>query len=316
MRVAVASRSFSRHPQLRSELLAKYPGATFNDAGVSLAGEALAAFLEGHDAAIIALERITDDVLARLPKLKIIAKYGVGLDGLDLAAMARRGVRLGWTPGVNRRSVAELVIACAIALLRHVPLAMESVRRGEWRQLMGRQLSARTVGIVGCGHVGKDVAILARAFGCRVLANDIKDYAEFYRKHDITPVDLEALLAESGIVTLHTPLDASTRNILSAERLALMKPDAILINTARGGLVDDAAVKDMLRTGRLAGAAFDVFEKEPPEDFELLRLPNFIALPHIGGSSEEAVLAMGRAAIEGLSRNGDPFGVAGLARPR
>ncbi|CAA7622554.1 Phosphoglycerate dehydrogenase [Magnetospirillum sp. LM-5] len=310
-RVAVASRSFSRHPILRAELLERYECVTFNDAGVSLAGEALIEFLSGHDKAITALERLDEATLARLPELKVVGKYGVGLDMIDLAALARLGKKLGWTGGVNKRSVSELVIAAAIALLRHVPQGNALVLGGGWKQLMGRQLSQRTVGIVGCGHVGKDLAVLLRAFGCRVLAHDIKTFPEFYATHAIEPMGLDALLAEADIVTLHLPLDSSTRDILPADKLGLMRRGSILINMARGGLVDEAAVKAMLADGHLAGAAFDVFAEEPPVDFDLLRHPNMLALPHIGGSAEEAVLAMGRAAIAGLDKGRDPLDFVG-----
>lgn len=310
-RVAVASRSFSKHPVLRAELLARYERVTFNDAGVSLSGEALVEFLSGHDKAITALESLSAEVLERLPELKVVGKYGVGLDMIDLAAMSRLGKRLGWTGGVNRRSVSELVIAFMIALLRHVPQGNALIRSGGWRQLMGRQLSERVVGIIGCGHIGKDLTRLLKAFGCRVLAHDIKDFPDFYAETGVEPRGLEPLLAEADIVTLHLPLDASTRNVLSAERLALMRPGAILINAARGGLVDEAALRGMLEDGRLTGAAFDVFATEPPEDRALIDLPNFLCTPHVGGSAEEAVLAMGRAAIAGLDDCRDPLDYKG-----
>jgi len=309
-RIAVASRSFSKHPVLRAELLARHSQVTFNDGGLSLSGDELVAFLKGHERAITALERLDASVLARLPELKVVAKYGVGLDMLDLNAMQVRGIRLGWRGGVNKRSVSELVIAFAVTLLRHLPQAAALVREGGWRQIMGRQLSDRTVGIVGCGHVGKDLARLLRPWGCRILAHDIRDFPEFYAETGVRPVALDALLTEADVVTLHLPFDETTHNILSAERLGKMRSDAILINAARGGLVDEAALKAMLAEGRLAGAAFDVFAQEPPTDLELLRLPNFLATPHIGGSAEEAVLAMGRAAIEGLEVNGDPLAMA------
>ncbi|GAB6052599.1 phosphoglycerate dehydrogenase [Magnetospira thiophila] len=299
-RIAVTSRSFSRHPVLRAELLARYSQVTFNDAGLSLDGESLIDFLRGHDRAITALEKMTGAVFAALPELRVLSKYGVGFDMLDLTAMAERGIKLGWTGGVNKRSVAELTIALAIALLRHVQAANREVLAGTWRQHMGLHLSERTVGIVGCGHAGKDLGILLRAFGCRVLAHDIRDFPDFYAAHGVEPMGLEDLLRGSDIVTLHLPRDPSTENILNAERLALMKPGAYLINAARGGLLDEVAAKAMLLDGRLAGAAFDVFAQEPPRDDELLHLPNVIVTPHIGGSAEEAILAMGRAAIAGL----------------
>jgi phosphoglycerate dehydrogenase-like enzyme len=298
--VAVTSRSFSRHPILREQLQNRYSRVRFNDDGRSLEGRDLIDFLRGHVKAITALEKLGEALFAAVPELRVVSKYGVGLDMLDLEAMERHGVSLGWTGGVNRRSVSELVISFAISLLHETHTANKQVLSGTWRQIKGRQLSGKTVGIVGCGHIGKDVAILMRAFGCPVLAHDILSFKEFYSEHSVTPVSLEELLASSDVVTLHLPLDDSTRNILSAERLTLMKPGAILINAARGHLVDEAALKRMLIEGHLSGAAFDVFCMEPPDDIELLNLPNFIATPHIGGSTEEAVLAMGQAAIKGL----------------
>ncbi|MHA1600985.1 MAG: phosphoglycerate dehydrogenase [Alphaproteobacteria bacterium] len=304
--IAVTSRSFSAHPTLRADLLERYSDVLFNDQGVSLSSENLIEFARGRRKLITALERIDDTVLSALPELEVISKYGVGTDTVDMAALARHGVRFGWTGGVNRRSVTELVIAFMISLLRHVPLAQLEIRDGTWKNRKGRQLSDRTVGIIGCGHVGKDLTTILRAFGCQVLAHDILDFPEFYAAHQVEAVGLEDLLRRADIVSLHVPLDESTRNMLNADRLALMKPDALLINAARGGLVDEDALKAMLKDGRLAGAGFDVFAQEPANDLELMRLPNFLATPHLGGSAEEAILAMGRAAIAGLDDNALP----------
>jgi len=298
--VAVTSRSFSRHPVLRAELLSRYEKVRFNEDGRQLSGDDLVAFLRGHPKVITALEVIDESVLSRLPELKVISKVGIGLDMIDLAALDRHGVRLRWASGTNQRSVSELVVAFAITLLRHVVPCVLEVRSGIWRQPKGRTLSGQTVGIIGFGNVGKDLVGLLRPFGCRVLCYDILESPEFNAEYQVTAVDLETLLCESDVVSVHLPLNDSTRNILSADRLSRMKASAILINTARGHLIDESALKLMLKTGRLAGAAFDVFATEPPEDAELLALPNFLATPHVGGSTEEAILAMGRAAITGL----------------
>lgn len=302
-RVAVCSRSFSLNSVLREELLQRYENVTFNDIGAKLEGKVLVDFLRGHDKAITALEVVDESVLSQLSDLTVISKYGVGLDMINMEAMQKNGIKLGWTGGVNRRSVSELVISFSIALLRHVVAANREVLAGTWRQHMGGYLSGRTVGIIGCGYIGKDLVKLLQPFGCPILVNDIVDYNDFYNQYDVKPVPIEELLAQSDIVTLHVPLDDSTRNILTAERLALMKADAILINAARGGLVDEQALKEMLQSERLAAAAFDVFAVEPPQDQELLELSNFLVTPHIGGSAREAILAMGRAAIEGLDNN-------------
>ena len=304
--VAVCSRSFSTNEELRCALLARYQHVTFNDKGLQLDGDALVDFLKGHDKAITALEKIDEDVLSRLPDLKVIGKYGVGLDMIDLPAMRKYGKRLGWIGGVNRRSVSELVIAFAIALLRHIPAANREVISGRWRQHVGGYLSGKTVGIIGCGHIGKDLVPLLKAFGCQILVNDIREYRDFYNIHSIEDVTLDRLLSCSDVVTLHVPLDKSTQGLLNARTLALLKPSAVLINAARGGLVDEVVLKQMLMDGKLAAAAFDVFAQEPPTDRELLMLPNFLATPHIGGSAREAILAMGKAAIDGLDTNKIP----------
>ena len=298
--VAVASRSFSRDARLRRELAARYTQVRFNETGCTLAGDELIEFLRGHPRAITGLEALDDAVFRAVPELRVVSKYGVGLDMIDVRAARRHGVSVRWTPGVNRQAVAELTVGLMIALCRGiVPLARE-VGEGRWRQPVGRQLSSAVVGIVGCGHVGKQVARLCLAFGATVLAHDIVSYDEFYGESGVRPVAFADLLRASDIVTVHVPLDASTRGLIGAGELALMKPSAFLINTARGGLLDETAVKAALVAHRLAGAAFDVFATEPPADLELLSLPTFMATPHIGGSTEESVLAMGRAAIVGL----------------
>ena len=298
--VAVASHSFPRNPTLRDELLARYPDSVFNDTGHPLAGDALVDFLRRHDKAITGLEVLDESIFARLPELRVVSKYGVGIDSIDFDAARRHGVAIRWTPGVNRQSVAELTIAFMLALARNlIPLARE-IRDGVWTRGGGRQLSSATIGLVGCGHVGQTVARLCRAFGARVLAYDIQSYGDFYRETGVVPVGLDELLRESDVITLHVPLDNSTRGMIGAAELACMKTTAFLINTARGGIVDEQAVGRALIDHKLGGAAFDVFRIEPPTDTTLLRLPNFVGTPHVGGSTIEAVLAMGRAAIAGL----------------
>jgi phosphoglycerate dehydrogenase-like enzyme len=302
-RVAVASRSFSSNPILREELLLRYENVTFNDEGLRLSGVSLIEFLKGHEKAITALEVVDKTIVASLPELKVLSKYGVGIDMIDVDALKAAGIGFGWTKGVNRRSVAELVIAAAISLLHRVPAAVAEVRAGTWRQLNGSQLSEKTVGIVGCGHVGRDVIELLKPFGCRVVFNDILDMTEFARAHGCAQVDLATLLQTSDVVTLHTPLDESTRSLIGSGQLRLMQPHAILINMARGGIVDEIALLNALNAEQLAGAALDVLETEPPDPTmsnPLFHHPQVVVTPHIGGSAKEAVLAMGRAAIAGL----------------
>ena len=308
----MTSRSFAGNPVLREELRAKYPDASFTESASILDGAPLVALMQGHDRAIVGLERVDEHVLAQLPDLRVISKYGVGLDGIDLEAVAKRGIKLGWTGGVNRRSVAELTLAFALALFHRVPECDVALRRGRWNKLVGRELTGKTVGVVGCGFVGQDFVRLLAPFACRILAHDIRDYREFYTAHGVTPVGLAELLQAADVVSLHVPLDASTRGLIGARELARMRPGSFLINAARGGLVDEMALADALEREHLAGAACDVFQMEPDANPRLVALPAFLGTPHVGGASQEAQLAMGRAAIDGLETarvpgNGWPY---------
>lgn len=309
IKVAVASRSFSKHPLLRSEVLKRYPNAIFNDEGLSLKGESLIEFLHGCEKVITALEVLDEATLKRLPDLKVVGKYGVGLDMIDRSAMQKLGIKLGWAGGVNKRSVSELTVAAILSLLHRVPFTNQEVRAGKWYQVKGSQLTNRTVGIVGCGHVGKDLISLLKPFGCKFIVNDIVDYAEFYAENNVEVVSLPELMQRSEIVTLHLPKSEDTLNIITRELLETMQEGAYFINYARGGLVDEAALKDLLQEGKLAGIALDVFALEPDVDYQFASMDNVLVTPHIGGSTDEAVLAMGMAAIEGLDKYYDPLDV-------
>jgi D-3-phosphoglycerate dehydrogenase len=306
LRVAVPAISFGQHPGLVERLLAQYPDAKVNTEGAPYyrSEQETIAYLDGYDAAIVSFEPINERVLSALPRLKVISKLGVGLDKIDARAMRRHGVRLGWTPGVNKRSVAELALCLAIAGLRHVVELNASMRRAERPlQKMGRHLSGRVVGIHGCGEIGKELVRLLEPFGCTVLACDIKDYAEFYARYRVTPVGLDELLARSEVLSIHLTVTNRTRGLYDAATLDRLRPDCVLINTARGRIVDEVALKERLQSRRIAAAAIDAFAIEPPTDDELLSLPNFIATPHIGAGAEEARWLMGTTAIAGLVDN-------------
>src|SRR5258707_624992 len=229
MTVAVASKSFSRNPTLRAELASRYDHIRFNDTGAVLNGQPLIDFLRGHAKAITGLDVLDEEVFAAVPELRVVSKYGVGLDMIDIDAARRHGVSIRWTPGVNRQAVAELTVALMLNLCRDiVPLAHE-MHRGEWRhRRRGRQLSSAIVGVIGCGHVGRQVARVCRAFGAAVVAHDIQVYADFYQAYGVTPVSLDDLLRQSDIVTIHVPLDRSTRGMIGPAAIAMMKPSAFL----------------------------------------------------------------------------------------
>lgn len=287
----------------------RHRNAVFNDAGRALAGQELIDFVAPHDAAVVALERIDETVLRALPRLRVISKYGVGLDNVDLAAAARLGIKVGWTGGVNRRAVSELAISLIIAGLRGVAHCYEEIKRGVWRQYAGRQLSDATVGLVGFGHIGQDLARLLRAFGASTLACDIADVSAEAAELGVRLCAFDEMIERCDVLSFHVPLTPATARMLDADRIARMRHGAVIVNTARGGLIDEAALAAALTQGRISAACFDVFAAEPPGVSELLSAPGFLATSHIGGSAAEAQLAMGRAAIEGLStaRNPEDF---------
>lgn len=298
----MCSRSFSSNARLREALGEKYSEVKFNYEGAALQGRALVEFLRDCDKAIIGLERLDLAIVENLPKLKVVAKYGVGLDNLDLQALREKGIRVGWRGGVNATSVAELALCNMLNLLRGILVNVRNAKQGDWVPFKGNLLSGKTVGIVGAGHVGSALIRLLQPFKCNILAHDIEPSPHLQRIANCQFVELEALLSKSHIVSVHLPLNAQTKGILDRERLSLLSEQSILINTSRGGIVEDAAVIEMIKTRALGGAALDVLEVEPPINI-IDQSDNLIITPHIGGSSIEAIEAMGYAAIESLDGN-------------
>jgi phosphoglycerate dehydrogenase-like enzyme len=295
---------FSTVPFLKEELAKSYPQAKMNPVNRVFNEDETVEFLQGCDAAIIGMEPINDRVLSRLPELKVIGKFGVGCENVDFSSVIRHGVRFGYQGGVNRLAVAELALCFAIAALRGVSSVNTAMRGGQRpRQNLGRLLTGRVVGIHGCGHIGKELVRLLKPFGCTLLACDIRDSPDFYREHGVTPVGFDELLARSEVLSLHLPVTRLTRQLYDEEILSRLRPDCVLINTCRGEIVDEVALRERLKSGKLLAACFDVFAIEPAIDDELLALPNFLATPHIGASAVETRLWMGQAAIKGLTVN-------------
>ena len=233
--------------------------------------------------------QVTAELLAAAPRLRAVGRAGSGVDNVDVAAATARGVVVMNVPGGNTLAVAELAFALVAALARHVPQACASVREGRWEKaaFAGTELAGKTLGVVGFGRIGRALAARARAFEMDVLACDPQP-APGAEDTGVPLVGLQDLLRRSDYVSLHVPLTRETRGLLGAPQLSLMKPTACLVNCARGGVVDEAALAAALSAGALAGAALDVFEQEPPEGNPLVRLPNVICTPHLGASTAEA----------------------------
>jgi D-3-phosphoglycerate dehydrogenase len=300
MKVAVTSRSFSKNSILKRNLQEIHPDSYFNEKGINFNKNELIEFLKPADAAIIALEKIDHEVLQALPGLKIISKYGVGIDNIDFLALKDFKINWGYTPGTNRRGVAELTLQMMLVLLRQSYQSNLMLRNGVWSPQFGFNLTNKKIGILGLGHVGQDLVKLLYPFDCEISCHEIAPDFNFLKNHNVKSVSLQELFSMNDIVTIHIPLDEKNKLIVNESLLSLMSPQAILINTARGGIVDEASLLEKLQNKKIRAAGFDVFESEPFSNMELLTLPNFYSTPHIGGSSVESIEAMGMAAISGL----------------
>jgi len=301
-RIAVTSHIFRILPHLRDELTAKYPECRFHEGALRMTEDELIAFFGDAEAALIGLHPITDRVLTACPDLKVVAACSAGLDHIDPAALHRHGVALGWNAGVNKTSVAELTISMMISLLRKVHQYNLDLREGRWPpDRMGLHLRGRTVGIHGCGNIGQELTKLLQPFGVNILACDRWDFPEFYEQYGVKPVSAEELRASSEILTIHLPKNSTTIGLYDDAALGQIQPGALLVNTSRGGIVDEAALLPRLADGRIGAAAFDVFAVEPPTDLSFAHMPNVLATPHIGGSAREAWEAMARGGILGVS---------------
>lgn len=256
-----------------------------------------------HGLMVRSATKVTAEVLAATPDLRVVVRAGTGLDNVDRAAAEARGVLVRNTPNANSVSVAEIMFALLLGLERHVASAASDLRAGRWEKTkyQGREICGRTLGIVGFGRIGREVATRARAFGMIVIAFDPLLKSSPAGFDWVKLADYDTVLRECDVLTLHVPLTDSTKHSLSTREFGLMKPDAVLVNASRGGVVDEAALYTALTTGKLRGAAIDVFEKEPaPADHPLLSLPNLLAMPHLGASTSEAQKRAGLDAADAL----------------
>ncbi|MDH6196851.1 D-3-phosphoglycerate dehydrogenase [Mycobacterium frederiksbergense] len=269
-----------------------------------------AEILRGADAIIAGTRPLTASDIATARRLKIIVRTGVGYDSVDVSAATQRGIPVCVTAGANRQAVAEHVFALMLAAARRIPETLRDVERGAWDQLTGRELRGSTLGIVGLGSIGKAVAVIAGGFGMRIVAYDPCFDAGFAAEHGIERASLDDLLRRSDFLTLHIALTEETRHLIDARALGLMKSDCVVINTARGGIVDERALKDAVDRGRIAGAALDVFEQEPlPTDSPLHQVPQIVTTGHIAGATREARRNSGEMAarnVIGILNGGQP----------
>ncbi len=300
MNIVVTSPSFSKNRILQKEIYRYFPNAKLNLDSKRFTKCELIEYIKDADGLIVGLDSIDREVLSHCKNLKVIAKYGVGLNNLDLDECRRLGIEIGWSGGVNRLSVAEMTLGYMLMLSRNLYLTSNQLKDGIWNKNGGFELSGKVVGVIGVGFIGKELIRLLKPFRCKILVNDIINQDSYYKKNNLIKASKEQIYKEADFITLHIPLDKSTYNLITIKEMRLMKPNAILINSARGGLINESDLKYALKNSIIGGGAIDAYEVEPPNDRELIEIPNLITTPHIGGNSKEAVEAMGMSAIENL----------------
>lgn len=256
--------------------------------------------LPGVFATLASSEPYTERVFREAPDLRVVARWGVGFDAIDVNAATRHGVVVCTSVGANHEAVADYAFSLMCAVQRGVLRNHRLITSGQWKTEFHRGLWRATVGIVGLGRIGQAVARRCRGFEMTILAYEPYPDRDFVRQYNVELVSLEDLLRRADLVTLHCPATAESRHLINRERLALMKPTAHLVNTARGSLVDESALHEALVTGRIAGAGLDVFEKEPLHDSALFGLDNVVLAPHVAGIDETSEVAMANRAIDAI----------------
>jgi D-3-phosphoglycerate dehydrogenase len=286
-------------PRLKTELEELVGEVIYNPSSKPLSSAELARLLPGIDGYIAGLDEIDSSALAAADRLKVIARYGVGYDNVDLTTCRQKGIVVTNTPDANSTSVAELALALILSLARQIPDAVNLVRQGKWPRPSGVSLEGKTVGILGLGAIGKKLANRLSGFDCHILAYDPYIKPEKIGSLKVELTGMEVVRSQSDFLSLHLPLLPETRQLVNRDFLAGMKKGSFLINTSRGEIIDETALLEALQSGRLRGAGLDAFTVEPPDPANpLLALPQVIATPHLGAQTDGATSNMGWMAMK------------------
>lgn len=299
MKVVSTSPSFAKYSNEPIEFL-KENGIELIHLPADIHEDEFIANIQGVDAAIVAFNDVSHHVLNNAPQLKIVCKHGVGVDNIDLKAADEKGIWVTNVPNTNKHAVADFTFSLMLSLARQIPLANHLTKKGEWPRIFGSDLYSKTMGIIGLGIIGQEVARRAKGFDMEILAYDPYPNNDFANANGIKFVELEDLLKNSDFVTLHMPLTEQTKNLIDYKQLEMMKETAYLINASRGEIVVETALYEALNRNMIAGAALDVFEQEPVHKHSLFDLPNFIATPHIAGYTSGAVNTLGMACAKNI----------------
>ena len=271
-----------------------------NNTGRPYRKEEMLKLIRDVDGIIIGIDELSAEIIEEANTLKVISKYGIGLDNIDINMATNKKIIVTNTPTANVDAVADLAFGLILSLARRIPEADKKTKSGKWEKIIGKSVWEKTLGVIGLGKIGRQVVKRAKGFEMNILAFDIVKDKKIVQKYGIKYVNLEKLLQKSDYITIHIPLNDATRNMISYEELEKMKKDAFLINTSRGGIVDEEALYNALRNNKLRGAALDVYNNEPLRESPLKELDNVIMTPHIGAYTEEAIENMSMQAAQNL----------------
>lgn len=303
-KILTTPRSYGRNmPELFEQLEAAGYEVVRNSTGGILEKEQMKALIADCSGIIVGVDPLDAEVLSCAPRLRAIAKYGVGVDNIDLDYCKAHGIKVSRTVGANSEAVADYAMTLIMAVARKAVMIDRKCRGRDWSKISTRDVSGATLGLFGLGAIGKHVAKRARGFGMKVLAFDPYWPEEYARENNIIRADAETIFREADFISLHLPLMESTRNFVGEKEIAMMKRDAVIINTARGGLIDEAALLKALKEGRIYGAGIDAFAQEPPEDPAWFELDNVVIGSHCAASTTGATRNMGRMATQNILRD-------------
>jgi D-3-phosphoglycerate dehydrogenase / 2-oxoglutarate reductase len=304
MKILIVASGFVQRSRRPIEILQE-AGFTVEEREYGLAGlnqneEEFCRIIKGVEAVVVTgMDRITRRVIASADRLKMIAIRSSGFEGTDLKAATEHGVVVTHNPGANKEPVADLAVGLMVAVARKIPWMDRGMREGKYNEIRPQvsDIYGKTLGIIGLGRIGKTVTRRVKGFDMKVLYHDIVAYEDFAREHGVRKVSFEDLLQEADVITLHVPLDETTRKMIGQKEIRRMKADAILINTCRGPVVDEKALFEALKSGHLYGYGTDVYTQEPPANLELVHLENVISTPHVGGITEGGLMGLALATV-------------------
>ena len=300
MKILITPTSLQNNLKVLKRLEAASLEPVFNPKGRPLEEEELIPLLKECDGYIAGLDYITDKVLRECRNLRVISRYGAGYDRVDMEAAKKYGITVTNTPGVNAQAVGELALTLMFSVARKVPYLDQQTKKGEWTRADGIEMKGKTLGILGLGAIGKVLAECAGGCGMNVLAYDPYIDEAYCKKCGILSVDMEEILSASDIISIHMPLTHDTKHLIDSKAIGKMKVGVIIINTSRGGIIDENAVLQALEKGKIGGLGLDAFEQEPPGDSPLFLFPNVVATPHTGAHTKEATEGMAKRAVDNL----------------